>query len=86
MNVNWLPHALSQLRHYPRQESTRIVRKVAWYASQEDPLSFAVVLRGRQLGSHRFRVGGYRVIFDVNRSTNTLDILAVSRRDQAYRS
>ena len=32
---------------------------------REDPLSYAVRLREPKIGTYRFRIGDYRVIFDI---------------------
>jgi Plasmid stabilisation system protein. len=51
------------------------------YALQPDPLKFAESLTGSS--EFRFRIGDYRVIFEVLH--DTLWVTAIKRRDEAYR-
>lgn len=64
----------------------RVYKKLEWYSTQEDPLSFAKPLKGHS-GRYRFRIGNYRVICDVS-SENELCILwvlSVNHRKEVYR-
>jgi len=38
---------------------------MAFYAQSGEPLKFAERLQGPSLGEYRFRIGDYRMIFDV---------------------
>lgn len=60
----------------------RISKKIRFFASQPDPLQFAEPLTGSKR-EYRFRVGDYRVIFEV--LNNSLWVTAIKRRDEAYR-
>lgn len=59
----------------------RISVKMRFYAGQSDPLHFAESLSGSN--EYRFRIGDYRVIFEVQH--DTLWVTAIKRRDEAYR-
>ena len=59
----------------------RISAKMRFYAAQPDPLKHAESLAGSN--EYRFRVGDYRVIFEVLH--DTLWVTAIKRRDEAYR-
>ena len=48
-----------------------------------DPFRYAEKLSSFELGSHRFRIGNYRVIFDVEGAN--LVILRVGHRREIYR-
>ena len=50
-----------------------------WSQNLGEPLSDAA------LGSFRFRVGDYRVIFDIDNNKKTIIILAVGNRKDIYR-
>ena len=52
-----------------------------FYAAQSDPLKFAEALTGSN--EYRFRVGDYRVIFEVLH--DIIWVIAIKRRDEAYR-
>lgn len=61
----------------------RIAKKLAFYIAQDDPLQFARPLVGDAVGEYRFRIGHYRVVFDVE--GKTLIILSIVHRREAYR-
>ena len=50
---------------------------------REEPLSYAVKLKDSRLGTYRFRIGDYRVIFDIE--GNEIVILRVGHRRDIYR-
>ena len=50
---------------------------------REDPLRFAETLSDPILGGYRFRIGDYRVIFDVQ--GNEVVVLRVGHRREIYR-
>ncbi|MBI2637878.1 MAG: type II toxin-antitoxin system RelE/ParE family toxin, partial [Candidatus Sungbacteria bacterium] len=52
------------------------------YAGQKNPLRFAERLTEPREGEFRFRVGDYRIVFDIVKSQ--IFILAIRRRDKAY--
>lgn len=81
MRVRFTEDADEQLERLPRRLQIRIVEKIAHYAQQPDPLTFAEPLTGSD--QYRFRIGDYRVIFEV--LDGAIWILAIKRRDEAYR-
>jgi mRNA interferase RelE/StbE len=50
---------------------------------QEEPLRYAEKLSDPILGSYRFRIGDYRVIFDIER--DQIVVLRVGHRREIYR-
>ena len=64
--------------HYTK----RIAYKMRFYAVQENPLRFAEKLTEPREGEFRFRVGDYRIIFDV--VSNKIFVLKIKKRDEAY--
>ena len=78
--------ARRDLHRLPRQHVVRIIRKMKWFGSQEDPLHFAKKLTDADLGTYRFRIGNYRVLCDVHHEQiSILEVLAVRHRKDAYR-
>jgi len=65
MEIFYTDKAAKQLENLPRQIQKRIVEKMRFYAKQENPLKFAKRLSDYREGEFRFRVGEYRLIFDV---------------------
>jgi mRNA interferase RelE/StbE len=51
---------------------------------EEDPLGYAEKLVDSKLGTYRFRIGDYRVIFDME--GNDIVVLRVGHRREIYRS
>lgn len=58
--------------------------KVSLEKYRDDPLAFAQKLTNSDLGTYRFRVGNYRVIFDLE--GDDLIILRVGHRRDIYRN
>jgi mRNA interferase RelE/StbE len=46
-----------------------IVDKMRFYANQKNPLRFARRLTDYREGEYRFRIGNYRLIFDIKKDT-----------------
>ncbi len=61
----------------------RILSKLKFYSSQNDPLSFAEKLTDHQFGDWRFRIGDYRILFDVEK--DNIVILKVGHRKDSYK-
>lgn len=80
MRIEYRAVAKDQLKKLPPTTQIRIARKIAFYAVQSDPLSFAKPLTGYD--AYRFRIGNYRVIFELSR--NTLFVLLIVKREGAY--
>lgn len=81
MRVRFTETADDQLDRLPLRLQKRIVEKIEFYSLQPDPLKFSEPLTGSS--EYRFRVGDYRVIFEVLH--DTLWVTAIKRRDEAYR-
>mgnify|MGYP000642780077 CR=1 FL=1 len=82
MRIRYREVAKEQLKKLPATAQKRIAKKIVFYASQPNPLSFAKTLSG--YGAHRFRVGkDYRVIFEVD--SDTLHVLLIVKREDAYK-
>ena len=82
MKIFYTQKAAKQLRDLPRLIQKRIVLKMCFYAKQENPLKFAKRLTDYREGEFRFRIGIYRLIFDVKRGA--IYILKIDKRDSIY--
>ena len=82
MRVLFSSAAEDQLDRLPRYLQQRILSKIEIYVTKPDPLEFAEPLSGS--GYFRFRVGNFRVIFEIL-DGGAFWILAIKRRDEAYR-
>ena len=77
--------ALKQIRKLSNGVQKRILKKLDYYC-QKNPFKHADFLTNPRLGSYRFRVGDYRVIFDKDIDTESaILILLVGDRKEIYR-
>lgn len=82
MDVFYAHRAARQLEDLPRSVQRRIVAKMRFYATQRDPLKFARHLVDYREGEFRFRIGEYRVTFDVIKGS--IYVLKIGKRDAVY--
>lgn len=75
--------ALRQLKKLSKDIQIRIVKKLDFFCSHDDPVEFAESLVRSELGSYRFRIGDYRVIFDLE--DGGIIILLIGHRRDIYR-
>jgi len=83
MEVFYTQKSAKQLKSLPHSIQKRIVEKMRFYANQNNSLKFAEHLSDRREGEFRFRVGNYRLIFDVR--ANVIYVLKIDRRDKVYK-
>lgn len=82
MEIFYTYKAAKQLENLPLSVQKRIAEKMCFYANQKDSLKFAKRLTDYYEGEFRFRIGAYRLTFDVKR--NTIYILSIKARDKSY--
>ena len=61
----------------------RIVKKLDYFVSSGTPLKFAERLVDYEIGEYRFRIGDYRVIFDMEEET--IAVLTLGHRKDIYK-
>jgi len=85
--VVYTKKARKDLKSIEVKDAKRIVGKVFYFSQQKDPLKFAKKLKGTLMGEYRFRVGDYRVVFDVDKQGNIkiILILTVKHRKEVYK-
>jgi mRNA interferase RelE/StbE len=83
MRYVFTPSAIQSLKKLRVADRKRIFEKLDFFFATENPLSFAKHLRESELGSYRFRVGDFRIIFDVR--NDTVDIVIVGNRKDIYK-
>lgn len=69
---------------FPQNVQIRIIQKLEFFLSQPDPLIFAEILTNVRIGTYRFRIGDYRVIFDLG-DDKVIMIVDVDHRKNIYR-
>lgn len=72
-----------QFGRLDNQVRKRILQKLEFWIGSGKPLDFAETLINYELGSYRFRVGDYRLVFDIE--GETIIVLAVKHRREIYK-
>ena len=69
------------------EDARRITKKLRFFISAPNPLYYAKPLTNTEVAEYRFRIGDYRVLFDVDSRGNItiLTILTVQHRKNVYR-
>ena len=75
--------AVKAIQKLPPHIKKRLKNKLEWFIEQADPLSFAEPLTKPADAQYRFRVGDYRVLFDVE--GKNIVVLHVQHRREVYR-
>ena len=73
--------ALKDLENIDKEVQNRIAMKLKEYA--EEPLKYARKLTSPKIGTYRFRIRDYRVIFDIN--YENIVILRIGHRRSIYK-
>ena len=71
-----------------KKTAKRIILKLEYFISRENPLSYAKKLTGRYSDLYRFRVGDYRLIFskDIKGKITILTIIQIGSRKDVYKN
>jgi mRNA interferase RelE/StbE len=82
-SLSYKKPAVKDIKSLPPQVQKRIKVKLEWFINQKDPLEFATALTKPTDAQYRFRVGIYRILFDVE--DKVIVILHVQHRRDIYR-
>ncbi len=75
--------AVRDIQKLPPHIKKRLKTKLDWFVGQSNPLEFAEPLTKPSDAQYRFRVGNYRVLFDIE--ANNIVILHIQHRSKVYR-
>lgn len=75
--------AVKQIQKLSPQIRKRLKTKLEWFISQDDPINFAEALTKPADAEYRFRVGSYRLLFDIE--DNKIVVLYVQHRNDVYK-
>lgn len=81
--VRYKKPALRDIKRLSPQIRARIKVKLEFFYAQADPLSFAEPLSKPADAQYRWRIGIYRVLFDLE--DQTIVILRIQHRREVYR-
>lgn len=84
--IDYTATARKDLQGLNPRVARRIVEKVNFFGSQEDIRPFCKMLKGFAAPTYRFRIGEYRVLFDLHSSgeIEILNILKIKNRKDIY--
>ncbi len=85
--LDYSPGARVDLKSLPETISKRIIAKLDFFVSQDNPLAYAQKLAGKYHGCYKFRIGNYRAVFQLTESgqLKILFILKIQHRKDIYR-
>ncbi|MSU74315.1 hypothetical protein EXS57_00880 [Candidatus Kaiserbacteria bacterium] len=83
MKYNFKGNSVKEFSKLPRKAQVQIKQKLELYMSSPSPLTFAEHLTDFEFGEYRFRIGDYRVAFDVE--NGVAKILKVGHRKDVYK-
>jgi mRNA interferase RelE/StbE len=75
--------AAKEIQKLPQQVRKRLKLKLEWFIGKDDPISFAKSLTKPSDAQYRFRVGAYRILFDVE--GDRIIILHIQHRRDVYK-
>lgn len=81
--VTYKKPAVRDIKKLSPQIRERIKLKLEFFYAQADPMKFAEHLTKPADAQYRWRIGNYRVLFDVDDST--IIILRVQHRSEVYK-
>ncbi|CAI4029947.1 hypothetical protein DNFV4_00367 [Nitrospira tepida] len=76
-------HATSNPRHRQTRSLHQATNRKTLLRYEENPLAHAESLKDSDLGSYRFRIGDYRIIFDLQ--GKKIVVLRVGHRGEIYK-
>lgn len=85
MKYCFKPSAFRDLKKLPKEIQRKIIKKLDYFMDFPEPLKFAEKLKDKDLGDFRFRIGDYRMFFDVDFRNNKIVILKIGHRKNIYK-
>ena len=82
-SLEWRASTKKDLRRVPREQVARIVADVAKLA--DEPLPHGSQKLTGSERTYRIRVGDYRVVYEVRRDVNRIEVQRVRHRKDVYR-
>jgi mRNA interferase RelE/StbE len=80
--IIWEDETRKDFKHIAPAEAARIIRKVESTLSQNPQLGTA--LKGSFSGLYRYRIGDYRVIYEIINDEVTIIVVKVGHRREIY--
>ena len=84
MRVIFTKSAARDWARLPKRIQAQLRKKLNFFISQDYPLDAAIPMKDHTLGQYRFRIGDYRIVFDVT-NHNILVVIRAGHRKDIYR-
>lgn len=81
--VKWDDGAIDDLKSLGKAEAIRIVKKIESHLVK-DPLNLGKPLNGNLASLYRYRIGDYRVIYQIFRDELIVAVVRVGHRKDVY--
>lgn len=81
-DVKFTVNGHKDLKKLPKDLQKRVIKKIQFFAQQENPLVFSKPLVNLPPVTHRFRVGDYRVAFYIENNLMCID--RIRHRSEVY--
>lgn len=75
--------AAKEIQKLPKAIKKRLKNKLEWFIGQQNPLKLAEPLTKPSDAQYRYRVGNYRILFDIE--GENIVIIHVQHRREVYR-
>ena len=69
-----------------KQTQERIIKKLDYFINSWNPLQYAEKLTDPKLGTYKFRIWKYRLVFDVDEEGKLIILLVIDVRGQVYKN
>lgn len=79
----WTNHARQQLKKLDPEMQRTLINKLDYFLTAPHPLALAKRLKNIDVGQYRYRIGDYRVVFDIHE--DTIVILSIGHRREIYK-
>jgi mRNA interferase RelE/StbE len=83
--VKVMPEAEADLGRLATSAQRRILGRLDWLGANAEILRHDALQGDEWSGYYRFRVGDYRIIYQLDRSARLLNVLKVGHRRDVYR-
>jgi len=83
-NIRILDEASRELARLDKPVGRRIVERINWLSEKLNDIR-PEPLRGDLIGLYKFRIGDYRVIYEIIHNEKTIVIHAIGHRREIYR-
>lgn len=81
--IEFFDDAIEDLKHIDKKMTRRILNRIQWFVENFDLIK-PIPLKGKLMGLFKFRVGDYRVIYQIIRKENIIIIHAIGHRRDIY--